>query len=279
MSSIRNSSYQYEDHFRHLRDLYEKNELTSVINRVVEDINHRFTKVGRESQETITLKDIKIIEEPEEKGTSPEENAIIKAKFYGQYFDIVICNDVGLYFKELDLEDLRQPGLNIRTPMNMNRLSDEEMIDYYSKLIAKLGGKVTAYYLDGIAVYNHGVISSFMDNEAAQKTGVFDMIDKASSKRFEGWPLDSLSINKETGKYFVDGTVGESKDNIIKGQYEKSIVDFLLKSLHIQGNVGASGTFAFNQDDSTQMASDEDVLAASSQLMKRNKHVYKELSK
>ena len=183
--------------------------------------------------EFITLKDIKIIEEPEEKGTSPEENAIIKAKFYGQYFDIVICNDVGLYFKELDLEDLRQPGLNIRTPMNMNRLSDEEMIDYYSKLIAKLGGKVTAYYLDGIAVYNHGVISSFMDNMAAQKNGLFYMIDKASSKRFEGWPLDSLSINKENGKYFVDGSIEESKENIIKDQYQKSVVDFLIKSLHI----------------------------------------------
>ena len=25
------------------------------------------------------------------------------------------------------------------------------------------------------------------------------MIGKASSKRFEGWPLDSLSMNKETG--------------------------------------------------------------------------------
>lgn len=172
--------------------------------------------------EFVTLNDIEITEEPEEKGTSPEENAIIKAK---------------------------------------------------------LGGKVTAYYLDGIAVYNHGVISSFMDNEAAQKTGVFDMIDKASSKRFEGWPLDSLSINKETGKYFVDGTVGESKDNIIKGQYEKSIVDFLLKSLHVDSNVRVSGTLTVNQVDSTQMASDEDVLAASSQLMKRNKHVYKELSK
>ncbi len=35
--------YQYEGHFRHLRDLYERNELTSTINRVVEDINHRFT--------------------------------------------------------------------------------------------------------------------------------------------------------------------------------------------------------------------------------------------
>ena len=35
--------YQYEGHFRHLRDLYEKGELTSAINRVVEDINHHFT--------------------------------------------------------------------------------------------------------------------------------------------------------------------------------------------------------------------------------------------
>ena len=36
-------NYQYEDHFRSLRELYEKNELTSVINRIVEDMNHRFT--------------------------------------------------------------------------------------------------------------------------------------------------------------------------------------------------------------------------------------------
>ena len=35
--------YQYEGHFRHLRNLYDRNELTSAINRVVEDINHRFT--------------------------------------------------------------------------------------------------------------------------------------------------------------------------------------------------------------------------------------------
>ena len=33
---------QYEGHFHHLQDLYDKNELTSAINRVVEDIDHRF---------------------------------------------------------------------------------------------------------------------------------------------------------------------------------------------------------------------------------------------
>lgn len=36
--------YQYGGHFRQLLDLYEKGELTNVINQVVEDMNHRFTK-------------------------------------------------------------------------------------------------------------------------------------------------------------------------------------------------------------------------------------------
>lgn len=35
--------YQYGGHFRSLYDLYERNELTSAINRVVEDANHHFT--------------------------------------------------------------------------------------------------------------------------------------------------------------------------------------------------------------------------------------------
>lgn len=36
-------NYQNGEHFRHLAELYEANELTSAINRIVEDINHRFT--------------------------------------------------------------------------------------------------------------------------------------------------------------------------------------------------------------------------------------------
>lgn len=44
--NIQHSLKYYNDgsHFRHLYNLYEKNELTSAINRVIEDINHRFTK-------------------------------------------------------------------------------------------------------------------------------------------------------------------------------------------------------------------------------------------
>ena len=43
--NIQHSLKYYQDagHFRHLQSLYDKNELTSAINRIVEDINHRFT--------------------------------------------------------------------------------------------------------------------------------------------------------------------------------------------------------------------------------------------
>lgn len=36
-------NYQYEGHFRSLKELYDNNELTNVINRIVEDMNHEFT--------------------------------------------------------------------------------------------------------------------------------------------------------------------------------------------------------------------------------------------
>lgn len=44
--NIQHSLQYYQDggHFRHLYELYENRELTNVINRVVEDINHRFTR-------------------------------------------------------------------------------------------------------------------------------------------------------------------------------------------------------------------------------------------
>ena len=184
--------------------------------------------------EFLTLNDLKITSEPNEIGKNPEENAIIKAKFYSQYFDVVICNDSGLYFEELDILDKRQPGLNIRTPNRENRLNDEEMIEYYSNLISSLGGKVSAYYLDGIAVFNKGKMYSFMDNEEVTKTDSFYMISTPSNKRHQGWPLDSLSIVKSTNLYFVDSRESESKDNIFINEYRKKVTKFLLESLELK---------------------------------------------
>lgn len=186
--------------------------------------------------EFLTLRDLGITEEPWESGKTPEENARIKAEFYGQFFDRVICNDSGLYFDGLALDDPRQPGLNIRTPEGA-RLNDEEMIDYYSRLVHSLGGEVLAYYLDGIAVYNTGTITSFMENGEAVRPGMFYMIDKPSQLRHEGWPLDSLSVNRNTKTLFVesgDNKYDTTEDEIILGEYRKRLIAFLVKSLGLQ---------------------------------------------
>lgn len=187
--------------------------------------------------EFCTLKDLGIESEPEEKGVTPEENAIIKARFYGQFFDRVICNDSGLYFDDLPMEDDRQPGLDIRTPGGCGRLNDEEMIAYYSKLIGALGGKVLAYYLDGIAVYNHGKIYSYMENSEATKASAFYMVNQPSDHRHPGWPLDSISLNRNTGTYFVDK--GDNKydteeENVMVGEYRKRLISFLEEALGIE---------------------------------------------
>lgn len=185
--------------------------------------------------EFCTLKDLGICQEPQETGKDPEENAILKAKFYGQFFDSVICNDSGLYFEGLSLEDVRQPGLHIRTPQGRERLEDEQMIQYYSQLIHSLGGKVLAYYLDGIAVNQNGHISSFMENKKETR-GAFYMVDVPSPKRHLGWPLDSISLNRDTMTYFVDkGNMkyDTSEENIIMGEYRKRLIHFLKTALEL----------------------------------------------
>ena len=187
--------------------------------------------------EFYTLNDLNITDEPIERGLSPEENAVIKAKFYGQFFDVVICNDSGLYFEELPLNDTRQPALNIRTPNNSDRLNDDEMIEYYSKLVKSLGGKVSAFYLDGIAVYNKGNIYSFIEDIEAAKANSFYMINTPSDKRHAGWPLDSLSLNKNTLTYFVEkgnNMLDKTTEQIMIGDYRLKIVNFFKQALGLE---------------------------------------------
>lgn len=197
----------------------------------------RFSELLAEYEiEFLTPSDLGIENEPDETGTDPEENARIKASFYGQFFDLVICNDSGLYFDSLPLDDSRQPGLNVRTPQGNHRLSDEEMIEYYSTLIHSLGGKLLAFYLDGIAVYNKGKIHSFMENSEATRASAFYMVDKPSDKRHNGWPLDSLSLNRNTMTYFVDkgnNKYDTEEENILLGDYRNRLVSFLKTALCI----------------------------------------------
>ena len=187
----------------------------------------------------LTLNDLNINDAPIENGKDPLENAMIKAKYYSKYFPCVICSDSGLYFNDLDINDPIQPGLHIRTPNGGKRLNDEEMIEYYSTLVKKLGDNLKAHYLDGIAVFNNGKCFGFIEKEIAKELSPFIMVSKPSILRNPGWPLDSLSLNDD-GSYFVDRRGHDVavkknvvKENIFTGLYYDRLKKFLIESLEL----------------------------------------------
>lgn len=155
--------------------------------------------------EFITLRDLGVTAEPEETGSTPRENAAIKAQFYAQYApeDVVICADSGLYLDELPLDDARQPGLHVRTPGGGKRLDDEEMIAYYAALAHGLGGRVMAYYLDGAAVLAGGKVHTFQETREEARAKGFYLVDTPCAERREGWPIDSVSLDLD-GRSFLD---------------------------------------------------------------------------
>ena len=98
----------------------------------------RFEK-GLEKKEIqiITLNDINKKLEIVENGKSAIENALIKARAYAKIMNIpVFAMDDNLYLENVP-EEL-QPGMYVRR-VNGKRLSDEEMIEYYTKLAKDYG--------------------------------------------------------------------------------------------------------------------------------------------
>lgn len=140
---------------------------------------------------------------PEETGCSPIENAVIKAAYYGRFAPVVIGVDSGLYFHELPMDDPRQPGLHVRSPQG-RRLDDEEMIAYYANQVHDLGGRVTAYYLDGTAIRTpDGCCHTFLPTMEELLATAFFMTDTPVAQRRPGWPLDSLCCDR-LGVPFLD---------------------------------------------------------------------------
>ncbi len=180
--------------------------------------------------EFVTLRDLGIDTEPVEMGATPEENAAVKARFYGRYADYVICNDAGLYFDKLELDDPRQPGLHIRTPYGV-RLDDEQMIEHYSRLVHELGGQVLAYYLDAFAVKTPEGIHTYMKSRSDAREAAFWMMDTPVAQRRPGWPLDSLSKELDNTSFMEEGV--ELKPSTT-GETKKAWVRFLISALGLE---------------------------------------------
>ncbi len=137
----------------------------------------------------------------DETGNNPLENARIKAQ---AYYDIlrtpVFSCDSGLYIEGLN--DHEQPGVHIRRVCN-RELSDEQMLEYYSKLAARFGGKVKARYRNAIClIVSDQAIYEYDGEEIASEE--FFIASTPHQHRLKGFPLDSLSIHCSSNRYYFD---------------------------------------------------------------------------
>ena len=142
------------------------------------------------------------IPQVEESGKDPLKNAELKARAYYEAFHMPVFScDSGLFFEELEAEE--QPGTHVRR-VNDRELTDDEMIEYYSGLARRHNGRLTGYYQNGICfVVDEEHIFRSMDRSLS--TERFILADTTPYKvRQKGFPLDSLSIDIKTGKYYYD---------------------------------------------------------------------------
>jgi 8-oxo-dGTP diphosphatase len=160
--------------------------------------------------ELIGLSDLKAegkaVPEVLENGNTPLENARLKAITYHEAFGIPVFScDSGLYLWRQDtgekLPDQYQPGIHVRERDGW-RMTDEEMLDYYIGLVKKFGPLI-ARYQNAICLVEDGAhIDKSMDESLWGQS--FLLTDVPHERKVPGFPLDGISLDITTGKYFYD---------------------------------------------------------------------------
>jgi len=146
----------------------------------------------------VGLGDFGKLPDVEEDGNDVVENAEKKAIAYARDFGkIVFSMDNGLYFDDLPAD--QQPGTHVRRINGEERPSDDELLAYYVKLVADHGGTMKSRWEYGLAIAHPdgNFVSTSLTNPRL-------FTGRPSSMMTEGYPLESLQVDPETGEYVTE---------------------------------------------------------------------------
>ena len=148
----------------------------------------------------------KIENQIEESGSNPLENAKIKAlAYYERLKQPVFSCDSALYLEGVQAD--QQPGVHIRR-VGGKTLTDDEMIEHYSKLAESYGGTLVARYRNAIALIIDEDRGFYYDGEDIASVP-FYLTAQVNPERNPGFPLDSIS--KPIGSDYDFATDTENK--------------------------------------------------------------------
>ncbi|WKZ26102.1 MAG: non-canonical purine NTP pyrophosphatase [bacterium] len=155
-----------------------------------------------------------------EDGKTANENARKKALAYAKTLGkTVFSMDNALYIN--GLSDDKQPALNVRRIDGRTATTDEEMIEYYSKLIESLGGKAEGYLEFGICIAT--------PNGEYKETTIKSprtFVSTPTTSRQSGYPLESIQIDPATNKYIADMTQQE-QDTFWQQSIGEKLLEFV----------------------------------------------------
>lgn len=178
--------------------------------------------------EVLGLDSVKMnLVEPSESGNNPSENAYIKAITYYQQIQMpVMSADSGLYFEGVNVED--QPGIFIKRHQG-REMTSKEMVDHYSQLAKKYGGKIKAQYVNALCIVS-GDRQVFMLDGDKLMSEPFYIVAQAHEKYEEGFPLNCLSVDIETMTYYYD--LKEVPDKYIRTHFDANMRAFVSDFIH-----------------------------------------------
>jgi 8-oxo-dGTP diphosphatase len=134
----------------------------------------------------------------EEDGNDVVDNAVKKAVAYARAFSkVVFSMDNGLYFD--DLPENQQPGTHVRRIDGEERSSDKELLAHYVNLVVEHGGAMKARWEYGLAIAHPN--GEFVSTSLSYPR-IFT--SKPSNVMAEGYPLESLQVDPETGGYVTE---------------------------------------------------------------------------
>ena len=162
-----------------------------------------------EQYKIVGLKDIGIESQAEEDGIDPKENALKKARYcFEQTGKDSFSIDYGFFIEGLPQNE--QPGPSVRRviPVSKEREpTDEEVIEYYQKIISRLGGKANAYWLRAMAYVSK-------DGEYVNEARLPKILtDVPSNTRVKGFPMTSMQIDPRLNKYESEMTEEEKRES------------------------------------------------------------------
>jgi len=152
----------------------------------------------------LSLEDFKGAEQIQEDGSTPEANALKKARYHFDRQGLpTLAVDSGLTISRFPPH--KQPGMFVRRIYGADHgVSDDEMLGYYTRALGDVGGQSKGIWITAIALM---LSSSKVYSTTITSETIF--VAKMSPIVMPGEPLNSLQIDPLSGVYFSEMTAAQ----------------------------------------------------------------------